>query len=280
MSRPRWHIGGASCASGRSGFSKMIAFSLCAHLLLVLAIARGKSRSIVFQDRQVWLVSSADIASPVSRTTAAAHVPEAPHRARSKQKRAKAPPPISPRKVAPDNTLQTALPKNSPDGLQAWWRKKIKAISRNGKQTPPAVRESDPSPSRTEQTVPQTSTPPVSTAPIHPDGSVATGIVSADPTFFQFPYYATQVREIVDRHWAPPAAMLRETHAAVVVHFGILKSGEIIAVTVEKSSGDDLFDQAALRAVYAAKRFPPFPLGLEKEPLEVSFRFSTFEKES
>jgi len=62
------------------------------------------------------------------------------------------------------------------------------------------------------------------------------------------------------------------------VYFRITRSGGIDAPAVETSSGNFLFDQAALRAVVQANPLPPLPAGFVDQYLGVHFSFS-FEEE-
>ncbi len=271
MSTLRWQTRWATHALWRPGFPKMVALSFSAHLLLVLAIALWKSTPPPFQTYQVSLVAPLPLRTP-SRATA--HRPSPTE----KPKQTKTQRPKRVKEAVQHESIQIPIPRESPGGLQAWWEKKIKSISRKDKTQ--KVETPDSSPSRTETpAVPTAPEEPVVRTPTAPDGPVVTGMVSADPPLFQFPYYLAQVEEIISRKWVPPAILLQDSETAVIVHFQIKKSGAITAVNVEESSGNDFFDQAALRAVYETKKFPPFPPGLMEETLNVHYRF-VFQKDS
>lgn len=87
---------------------------------------------------------------------------------------------------------------------------------------------------------------------------------------FEFPWYLEEIYRKVARNWRPPSATLK-----VTIHFRIDKSGRIEDIEVERSSGNFLFDQAALRAVQAAHPMPPLPREYSGDWLGVYFDFDT-----
>jgi protein TonB len=74
----------------------------------------------------------------------------------------------------------------------------------------------------------------------------------------------------IDERWdrrAPAAAEPR-----IVVEIG--KDGQLLDVALEKSSGDALYDEGAVRAIINAAPFPPLPTEYDKPLLRfwVEFR--------
>ena len=59
----------------------------------------------------------------------------------------------------------------------------------------------------------------------------------------------------------------------VVVLFEIQRDGQIREPTVERTSGNSLYDQSALRAVTEASPFPPLPPEFKASSLRVHFGF-------
>ena len=84
-------------------------------------------------------------------------------------------------------------------------------------------------------------------------------------------YYGNITRKI-EIYWSPPFESTAEIKEAVV-NFILYPSGRIADPTIEKSSGNVFFDQAALRAVYEANPLPPFPQGIRDSSLKVHFSF-------
>jgi len=86
---------------------------------------------------------------------------------------------------------------------------------------------------------------------------------------FQFPWYLEEIYRKVARNWRPPStASLKAT-----VHFRIERNGRVSDAEVHESSGNFLFDQAALRAVEASNPMPPLPGEYGGDWLGVFFDF-------
>jgi protein TonB len=85
---------------------------------------------------------------------------------------------------------------------------------------------------------------------------------------FAFDWYLEQLIRKVRSNWRPTTSILRTT-----IHFRIEKSGIIQEVVVERSSGNFLFDQAAVRAIEAANPMPPLPREYDGDWLGVYLDF-------
>ena len=96
---------------------------------------------------------------------------------------------------------------------------------------------------------------------------------STGSTNFAFPGYLQRIDNKIRWQWAPPPITPEED--SLVVRFDIKKDGSIdkMSVVVEESSGNPFFDQAALRAVYAAHPFPPLPEAYSDQILTVYMHF-------
>jgi TonB family protein len=103
-------------------------------------------------------------------------------------------------------------------------------------------------------------------------GPVTTGDMSLDVADFPFAYYLTTVKRKIASNWQVPGTSRESIHCRV--YFRITKSGVIESPAVEASSGNFLFDQAALRAVVEASPLPPIPGGFTDEYLGVHFSFA------
>ena len=85
-------------------------------------------------------------------------------------------------------------------------------------------------------------------------------------------YYLALILSKISQNWNNPYQGKRETVRAQV-YFRIDKNGKLQEVKIENSSGDAIFDQSALRAVYEAKVFPPLPEEMKLSTLGVHFEF-------
>lgn len=107
-------------------------------------------------------------------------------------------------------------------------------------------------------------------APAEQEGDEGTPLV-ADAANFPYPWYITQVREALWNSWTermPSGGTLRCT-----VRFRIAKDGSVSGVSVETSSGNRLFDNAAESAAKAAAPFQPLPGGFTEDSLTVHVDF-------
>lgn len=98
----------------------------------------------------------------------------------------------------------------------------------------------------------------------------------AEAPNFPYPWYITQVREALWNSWTermPSGGTLRCT-----VKFVITRGGEIKSLSVEKSSGNRLFDNAAESSARAAAPFQPLPSDFPDDRLTVHVEFKAGEQ--
>jgi len=124
-------------------------------------------------------------------------------------------------------------------------------------------------------------TPPKTAAPVAPpSGAVALGApaastqgsgpVTVQASDFPFAWYLHAVQRKITEKWAPPT---RGDGRALVV-FEISRNGEVKRTALEGSSGDAVYDQAALRAIADATPFPPLPDQYKSSILKIHLGFS------
>ncbi len=100
------------------------------------------------------------------------------------------------------------------------------------------------------------------------------GGVRLDVREFPFSYYLAALRSRIQSNWEPPYQAARSSISRkALIYFKIQRNGEISDVVIENSSGDRLFDQAALRAVTLANPLPPLPFDFPERALGVHFEF-------
>jgi protein TonB len=104
-----------------------------------------------------------------------------------------------------------------------------------------------------------------------PTGSAqGVGALTLNAADFPFAWYLRQVQSKISREWE---ARARDGIQPQVV-FDIRRDGKITGLTVEKTSGNPLYDQAALRAITDATPFPPLPDEFKESFLRVHLGFS------
>jgi len=106
-----------------------------------------------------------------------------------------------------------------------------------------------------------------------PTGSPSgVGALSLDASDFPYAWYLRQVLQKVQGEWQRQN-QFKEPGQKPLVFVEIQRDGSIRTPKVTESSGNALYDRAALRAVVEASPFPPLPPEWSKPSLRVMFRF-------
>ncbi len=217
---------------GQSGYELMLAvfFSFFIHaavvafaLFLYMAVTPKVKVPPFYQVKLVGLPAEPQ-AAPVQETAPPARKEEAPP-AQPKAKRAEP----KPAKAAPTKGAMPEFTRQKP-------------------------KPEKPEMARTEQAA----APSAPVAPPARPGGKAEGVaVSAGPEDFKFPYYLENIRNQIERNWNPPP-VAKGTKAKV--EFTILRSGRVFGdARLQESSGNTIFDLAAVRAILSSSPFPPMP---------------------
>jgi TonB family protein len=97
--------------------------------------------------------------------------------------------------------------------------------------------------------------------------------VSVDASDFPFTYYLRQLHAKVSEQWRRPPLVSSE-QSSTVIYFEITREGQMRGEPrIKQSSGNELYDQAALRAVVGSTPFPPLPREFPGQYLQVNFGF-------
>ncbi len=107
------------------------------------------------------------------------------------------------------------------------------------------------------------------------EGQPPGGAMTAEFPNFPYPWYITQVRASLWNQWS--ARMPSGGRLAAVIGFQIGKGGAVSAIKAERSSGNKLFDFAAMSAVEASAPFPPLPREYKQKTLSVHVEFKVAE---
>jgi len=106
-----------------------------------------------------------------------------------------------------------------------------------------------------------------------PTGSPAgVGAQSLDVSDFPYAWYLRQVVQKVQGEWQRQHR-LSEPNQKPVLFVEIQRDGSIRTPRIAESSGNALYDQAALRAIVDASPFPPLPQEWPRPSLRVNFKF-------
>ncbi len=99
--------------------------------------------------------------------------------------------------------------------------------------------------------------------------------VSKEMTNFNHPDYLNRVRNTINYNWAKASWNIgRNEQLLTTVSFRIGISGVITMIRVEKSSGMELYDTAALKAVQNSSPLPPLPEDYSGGYIDIFFDFA------
>jgi TonB family protein len=107
-------------------------------------------------------------------------------------------------------------------------------------------------------------------APANAAPAVPTSQISLDSARFPYAYYTNMIVKRINRNWQWAQSFGR---MKAVIYFKIQKDGRITDIAVKTSSGEQLFDQQAVRAVSLADPLAPLPDGYSDTDLGVYFEF-------
>lgn len=86
-------------------------------------------------------------------------------------------------------------------------------------------------------------------------------------------YYFARIQDKVSAYWSP-TALPGEREVLVLVGIRVQANGQVRDISVETSSGDRSFDDAAVRALRQALPLPPFPLQVKEQSMNLILKFS------
>jgi periplasmic protein TonB len=139
----------------------------------------------------------------------------------------------------------------------------------SGKELPPIASSARTAPSPVPGAVAaprrEVATPQLGRANGSPQGS---GPVTLEVDF-PYAWYIQAVHRKISQHWDDQA----HDGTQPVIVFEIGRNGQVGRVTVEKTSGNALYDQAAMRAVQNANPFPELPADFNAPLLRVHLSF-------
>jgi periplasmic protein TonB len=100
--------------------------------------------------------------------------------------------------------------------------------------------------------------------------NLGTSVSSFDAADFNYSYYVQQMLTSIGTNWFRPTL---ESVPAPIIYFRIERDGTIKEARVEKSSGFEFVDRAALRAVLLSSPLPPLPAEYRGDFLGVHLKF-------
>ncbi len=249
-----------------------IAVSAVGHVLF-FAVLAGVLMWTTWDRPKLYVVNLVPAVAAVGVPTAPP-TPSQPVRAA-----APAPPARTPAPEPPPREPATPEPARLPE--PSWSTPRLPAraaLPRPGeKELPPLAGPRTPTALPT--TRPEKTDKPVESRPApsatlgQPTGSVAgAGALSMDASDFPYAWYLRQVLQKVQGEWQRQNRTSEPSQKPLVL-VEIQRDGSIRTPKIEQTSGNALYDQAALRAIVDASPFPPLPQDWSKPSLRVIFRF-------
>lgn len=83
--------------------------------------------------------------------------------------------------------------------------------------------------------------------------------------------YHMDVLDKIKEVWRMPSAVKKDLETITVIK--IRKDGTVVDITIEKASGNRLYDESIRRAIMAAEPLPRIPATIREDAVELGFRF-------
>jgi protein TonB len=116
--------------------------------------------------------------------------------------------------------------------------------------------------------------PPLSWSTSGPKSSRSDGPVSLNTRDPQYVTYFGSIKRAIEVVWQYPELALKYgLQGKLLMEFSILDNGELSTARIVRSSGSNLLDDEALRAVRSAAPFSPIPPWIGKEKLDILASF-------
>jgi len=97
------------------------------------------------------------------------------------------------------------------------------------------------------------------------------GGAAIDNVSFDYPYWFVQTFPKIERNWRNPVFANRPLKC--IVYFQVIRSGRVIKIEIEESSGIDAYDRACMQAVKRCQNLPPLPKEFADEILGIHLEF-------
>jgi protein TonB len=261
------------------GLPTAVAVSIIGHVAFFAALA-GMLMWTTLNRPKLYVVNLVPAVAAVGVATAPP-APSSPVRAPAPAPPARNPapePPPAPKAPAPREVARLPEPTWSPPRLPALPARPT--LPRPGeKELPPMASPRVTSAPTTTTARPDKTDRPADPRPApsatlgQPTGSPSgVGALSLDASDFPYAWYLRQVLQKVQGEWQ---RQNRTTEPDQKPHIlvEIQRDGSIRMPEIQQTSGNTVYDQAALRAVFDASPFPPLPQDWSKPSLRVMFRF-------
>jgi TonB family protein len=97
------------------------------------------------------------------------------------------------------------------------------------------------------------------------------GSAAIDNSSFDYPYWFVQAFGKIERNWSNP--VYANQPLTCIVYFQVIRSGRIIKIEIEQTSGIDTFDRACEQAIKTSEPLPPLPSEFTDEIIGIHLEF-------
>ncbi len=97
------------------------------------------------------------------------------------------------------------------------------------------------------------------------------GGAAVDNASFKYPYWFVQAFSKIERNWSNP--VYANQPLSCIIYFQVIRSGRIIKIEIEQSSGIDTFDRACEQAMKLSEPLPPLPDDFTDEIIGIHLEF-------
>jgi TonB family protein len=110
--------------------------------------------------------------------------------------------------------------------------------------------------------------PPLTYSATEGHGSAPVSLNTKDPAYIS---YFNRIKQSIEQNWQYPELALRYgLQGKLSLEFAVGIDGQLEQLRIIRSSGSQLLDDEALRAIKAAAPFPPIPTWIKGNPLTIS----------
>ncbi len=111
--------------------------------------------------------------------------------------------------------------------------------------------------------------------PAAENGELEQSGITANFSDFPYPWYISLIRNALSNEWM--TKMPSSGTMQAVIRFDIMRDGSLKKLKVDKSSGNRLFDNAAMNSVKSSAPFEALPDNFHEKKLSVHVEFKTME---
>ncbi len=117
--------------------------------------------------------------------------------------------------------------------------------------------------------------PAISQIPTEPPVNLKEATISLDTKDSTYHPYTRVIKEMILTHWVYPLSAQRDLiQGKLLIVFRLDTGGNLLDCNIARSSGHEILDTQALKAIRSADPFPPFPEDIKVQSLNINASFA------